>query len=261
LVSGQAVLSSRSDREGRSTTRLSPTLFGLPNGQQLVIFAGPTTPKPSKLGSVGFDVPFRANPRKFLRKRRGGRVRRSFNNVVETATCATHATQPRVYRGRRAYCSRGRRTGGFQAWPATPFAPLFLGCASHGVGRVGFRGWRASQLTPLLAAICVAGVDCVAEFPASLGRLQSADGRPESRVRWRANIPTAPTMLRTSMIVADLGVPWLDTLFLPEHTISVRWILRILAAIPFTPWWLFARRRRNQGEMVAHLRRYYADVQ
>jgi len=53
--------------------------------------------------------------------------------------------------------------------------------------------------------------------------------------------------------------PGVDTQFLQDQTICVRWILRILRTIPFTPWWLFARRRRDRREMVEHLRRYYAN--
>jgi len=48
---------------------------------------------------------------------------------------------------------------------------------------------------------------------------------------------------------------------LPEQTIAVRWILRILRAIPLTPWWVHVRRQRNRREMREHLRRYYAPGQ
>ena len=44
-----------------------------------------------------------------------------------------------------------------------------------------------------------------------------------------------------------------------EQTIAVRWILRVLTAIPLTPWWVRARRRRNRREMREHLRRYYVE--
>ena len=41
----------------------------------------------------------------------------------------------------------------------------------------------------------------------------------------------------------------------------MRWILRVLRAIPLTPCWARARRRQNRREMVEHLRRYYANGQ
>jgi len=53
----------------------------------------------------------------------------------------------------------------------------------------------------------------------------------------------------------------IDTRVPQEQTISVRWILRVLRALPLTPWWVRARRRRNRREMLAHLRRYYANGQ
>jgi hypothetical protein len=53
----------------------------------------------------------------------------------------------------------------------------------------------------------------------------------------------------------------IDTQVPQEQTIAVRWILRILRAIPLTPWWVHARRQRNRREMREHLRRYYAQRQ
>jgi hypothetical protein len=52
-----------------------------------------------------------------------------------------------------------------------------------------------------------------------------------------------------------------DTQVTQAHTIAVRWILRVLMAIPLTPWWVRARRRRSRREMREHLRRYYANGQ
>jgi len=46
-----------------------------------------------------------------------------------------------------------------------------------------------------------------------------------------------------------------------EQTIAVRWILRVFRAIPLTPCWVRARRRRNRREMRELLRRYYAGGQ
>ena len=53
----------------------------------------------------------------------------------------------------------------------------------------------------------------------------------------------------------------IDTRVPQEQTISVRWILHILRAIPLTPCWARARRRQDRREMVEHLRRYYANGQ
>ena len=49
-----------------------------------------------------------------------------------------------------------------------------------------------------------------------------------------------------------------DTQVPQEQTIAVRWILRVFRAIPLTPCWVRARRRRSRREMQEHLRRYYA---
>jgi hypothetical protein len=51
----------------------------------------------------------------------------------------------------------------------------------------------------------------------------------------------------------------IDTAVPQEQTIAVRWILRLLKAIPLTPWWVRGRRQRNRSEMREHLRRYYAN--
>jgi hypothetical protein len=53
----------------------------------------------------------------------------------------------------------------------------------------------------------------------------------------------------------------IDTHGPQEQTIAVRWILRVLRAIPLTPWWVAARHQRNVREMREHLRRYYANSQ
>ena len=45
------------------------------------------------------------------------------------------------------------------------------------------------------------------------------------------------------------------------QTIAVRSIFSVLRAIPLTPWWVHARRQRNEREMREHLRRYYANIQ
>ncbi|HUD99773.1 MAG TPA: hypothetical protein VMR62_09385 [Bryobacteraceae bacterium] len=52
-----------------------------------------------------------------------------------------------------------------------------------------------------------------------------------------------------------------DTYPPQAQTIAVRWILLVLRTIPLTPCWVRARRRRNQREMLEHLRRYYAQRQ
>ena len=54
--------------------------------------------------------------------------------------------------------------------------------------------------------------------------------------------------------VIDIRVP-------QGQTISVRWILHVLRAIPLTPCRARARRRQDRREMVEHLRRYYANGQ
>jgi len=53
----------------------------------------------------------------------------------------------------------------------------------------------------------------------------------------------------------------IDTRVPQEQTIAVRWILRVLRAIPLTPCWARARRRQNRRAMLEHLRRYYANEQ
>jgi len=69
----------------------------------------------------------------------------------------------------------------------------------------------------------------------------------------------APGVRCAGSLLSRTGTPVrgpTDTRVPQEQTISVRWILSILRAIPLTPCWVRARRGRSQRAMREHLRRY-----
>ena len=102
-----------------------------------------------------------------------------------------------------------------------------------------------------------------ARDPEALRRRREAHARDSRRRRAaeRIHMPGVIHDLRGRVRVVRVVRGAIDTHVSQEQTISVRWILRVLRAIPLTPCWVRARRRQNRREMLEHLRRYYANGQ
>jgi len=135
-----------------------------------------------------------------------------------------------------------------RAYPRTQLFPRPMPAASSGVRRP----WSVAA-TAHLRGCAPRGRR---PHPLSAGS-RSVDGVPFRGPITVSLTDRIPTVLRVVRVVRGT----IDTYVPQEQTMSVRWIVRVLRAIPLTPWWLEARRQRNRREMREHLRRYYAQGQ